>query len=320
MGTKGRILVTGCSGLVGTHLVKKLEDYGYSVVGVDLKYSKELPDSDRFIFQDMDLRDSDEVNVLFDHYNFNGVINAFGIKGSPIRAKEKPLDFLEPSIKVNTNIIDNSHKHNCWLVFMSSVGVYEPAEEFVEDSVWNTLPSPNDWFPSWSKRIPELYLEAYKVQHGYDKWTIVRPANIFGEYDNFGEGATVIGATCRKIYDSDGEIEAWGDGTPTRDFIYAGDVANGCIKCFEDKLHITTNLGSGEEISIKRMIETVSKVSGKEININWDTSKPNGDMRRKMSTKIQEEYGLLPKLGFEQGIKNTYKHYEEKRQNISNGS
>ena len=68
------------------------------------------------------------------------------------------------------------------------------------------------------------------------------------------------------------------------------------------------------------MIETVSKVSGKEININWDTSKPNGDMRRKMSTKIQEEYGLLPKLGFEQGIKNTYKHYEEKRQNISNGS
>ena len=70
MTTKGRILVTGCSGLVGTHLVHKLLDYGYSVVGVDLKYSKQLPDDDKFIFQNVDLRDSDEVNVLFDHYEF----------------------------------------------------------------------------------------------------------------------------------------------------------------------------------------------------------------------------------------------------------
>jgi len=309
----GSILVTGCSGLVGTHLVHKLLEKDYYVVGVDLYKSDNLPTHDKFTFHNIDLRDPYDVNVLFSQHQFGGVVNAFGIKGSPIKAKENPVDFLEPSIKVNTNIIDNCVKRKIWLVFMSSVGVYEPAEEFVEDTVWKTLPSPNDWFPSWSKRIPELYLEAHKVQHGYDKWTIVRPANIFGEYDNFGDGATVIGATCRKVYESDGEIEAWGDGTPTRDFIYAGDVADGCIKCLEDKLHITTNLGSGEEISIKRMIETVAKVSGKEIKINWDTSKPNGDMRRRMSTKIQEQFGLLPKLGFEQGIKRTYEHYEKNR-------
>ena len=309
----GRILVTGCSGLVGTHVVEKLLEKNYAVQGIDIVDMKKRISDNRFHFSKCDLRESDEVTAIFDTWEFDGVINCFGIKGSPIRAKEKPLDFLEPSIKVNTNIIENSHKHNCWLVFMSSVGVYEPAEEFVEDTVWKTLPSPNDWFPSWSKRIPELYLEAHKVQHGYDKWTIVRPANIFGEYDNFGEGATVIGATCRKVYESDGEIEAWGDGTPTRDFIYAGDVADGCIKCLEDKLHITTNLGSGEEISIKRMIETVAKVSGKEIKIKWDTSKPNGDMRRRMSTKIQEQFGLLPKLGFEEGIKETYNYYKKKR-------
>jgi len=309
----GSILVTGCSGLVGTHLVHKLLEKDYYVVGVDLYKSDNLPTHDKFTFNNIDLRDPYDVNVLFSQHQFGGVVNAFGIKGSPIKAKENPVDFLEPSIKVNTNIIDNCVKRKIWLVFMSSVGVYEPAEEFIEDTVWKTLPSPNDWFPSWSKRIPELYLEAHKVQHGYDKWTIVRPANIFGEYDNFGDGATVIGATCRKVYDAVDEIEAWGDGTPTRDFIYAGDVADGCIKCYEDKLHITTNLGSGEEISIKRMIETVAKVSGKEIKINWDTSKPNGDMRRRMSTKIQEQFGLLPKLGFEEGIKLTYKHYEKNR-------
>lgn len=310
----GSILVTGCSGLVGTHVVQKLLDNNHSsIIGVDIKESEYLPASDRFDFIKLDLRDSNAVQNLFDKYQFDGVINAFGIKGSPIRAKERPLDFLEPSLKVNMNIIENSFRLKSWLVFMSSVGVYEPAEEFIEDTVWKTLPSPNDWFPSWSKRVPELYLEAYKVQYGWEDWTIVRPANIFGEYDNFGENATVIGATCRKVYESDGEIEAWGDGTPTRDFIYAGDVADGCVKCLEYKLHITTNLGSGEEISIKRMIETVADASGKEIKINWDTSKPNGDMRRRMSTKIQKEFGLLPKLGFEQGIKLTYQHYEKNR-------
>jgi GDP-L-fucose synthase len=196
---------------------------------------------------------------------------------------------------------------------MSSVGVYEPAEEFIEDTVWKTLPSENDWFPSWSKRIPELYLQAYKVQHKWDNWSIVRPANIFGEYDNFGEGSTVIASTIKKVYDAVNQIEAWGDGTPTRDFIYAGDVADACIKCLEDKLHITSNLGSGEDISIKRMIETISKISGKDIQIKWDTTKPNGDMKRKMNTDLQAQYGLLPKLGFEEGLKVTYKYYEKNR-------
>ena len=305
------VLVTGCSGLVGTYVSHILVQKGYRVIGIDIKFSKFLPTEELFHFENIDIRNTDKINILFEHYKFDSVINSFGIKGSPIMAKEKPLAFLEPSIKGNINIIENSHKHNCWLVFMSSVGVYEPAEEFVEDTVWKTLPSPNDWFPSWSKRIPELYLEAHKVQHGYDRWTIVRPANIFGEYDNFGEGATVIGATCRKVYDAIDEIEAWGDGTPTRDFIYADDVAESCVKCFENEIHDVVNLGSGEEITIKRMIETVAKVSGKDIKINWDTSKPNGDMKRRMSTKKQMELGLRTKHGFEEGIKRTYNHYKE---------
>jgi GDP-L-fucose synthase len=308
-----QILVTGSSGLVGTHLVNKLLNKGYKVIGVDFKQPTTIIDSKNFTFVSFDLRSEIDVNSLFNKFKFDGVINSFGIKGSPIRAKENPLDFLEPSIKVNTNIIDNCFKHKSWLVFMSSVGVYEPAEEFVEDTVWKTLPSENDWFPSWSKRIPELYLQAYKVQHKWDNWSIVRPANIFGEYDNFGEGSTVIASTIKKVYDAVNEIEAWGDGTPTRDFIYAGDVADACIKCLEDKLHITSNLGSGEDISIKRMIETISEISGKDIQIKWDTTKPNGDMKRKMNTDLQAQYGLLPKLGFEEGLKVTYKYYEKNR-------
>lgn len=308
-----KILVTGSSGLVGTHLIEKLLNKGYEVIGVDFNPSVKAIDNQNFKFISFDLRNQTDVTLLFNDFKFDGVINAFGIKGSPIKALESPLDFLEPSIKVNTNIIDNCFKHNSWLVFMSSVGVYPTAETFVEDDVWKSMPSKNDWYPSWSKRIPELYLEAYKIQYKWEGWSIVRPANIFGEYDNFGAGSTVIASTIKKVYEADNEIEAWGDGTPTRDFIYAGDVADACIKCLEDRLHITSNLGSGEDISIKRMIETVSEVSGKNIQIKWDTTKPNGDMKRKMDTTIQSQYGLLPKLGFEEGIKVTYEYYEKNR-------
>ena len=308
-----KILVTGSSGLVGTHLIEKLLSKGYEVIGVDFNPPVKTIDNQNFKFISFDLRNQTDVTLLFNDFKFDGVINAFGIKGSPVKALESPLDFLEPSIKVNTNIIDNCFKHKSWLVFMSSVGVYPTAETFVEDDMWKAMPSKNDWYPSWSKRIPELYLEAYKIQYKWEGWSIVRPANIFGEYDNFGEGSTVIASTIRKVSEADDEIEAWGDGTPTRDFIYAGDVADACIKCLEDRLHITSNLGSGEDISIKRMIETVSKVSGKDIQIKWDTTKPNGDMKRKMDTTIQSQYGLLPKLGFEEGIKVTYEYYEKNR-------
>ncbi len=306
----GKILVTGCSGLVGTHTANKLVEKGYEVVGVDIKTSEFLPKKN-FELILMDLRDADDVSVLFDQFKFDGVINSFGIKGSPIRVQTKPIEYLEPSIKVNVNIIDNCVKHDCWLVYMSSVGVYEPAEVFIEDTVWSTFPSKKDWYGGWSKRIPELYLEAYKVQEGYDKYTIVRPANIFGEYDNFGEGSTAIASTIKKVFEATNEIVSWGDGSPTRDFIYGGDVADASIKCFEERLHITSNLGSGEEISIKEMIQTVIEVSGKDIKINWDSSKPNGDARRLMSTDIQKQFGLLPKLGFKEGIKNTYNFYSE---------
>ena len=272
------------------------------------------------MFYQMDITDSNAIDTLFNQYNFDSVINCFGIKGSPIRAKERPLDFLTPSVKGNINIIENCFKHDSFLVFLSSVGVYEPAEEFVEDTVWKTLPSINDWFPSWSKRIPELFLEAYKTQHNWTKYCILRPANIFGEHDNYGDESTVIASTVRKIYNVEdgGEIEAWGDGSPTRDFIYANEVATACLKCSEWGKHLISNIGSGEEISIKRMIETVAKVSGKSITIKWDVSKPNGDMKRRMNTEIQSKYGLLPETNFEHGIKFTYEFYKEQMKNEKN--
>jgi GDP-L-fucose synthase len=280
------------------------------VIGVDI--NEPNISTKRFSFEKMDLTKEDNISNILNKYSPDVVINAFGIKGSPIRAKTKPVDFLYPSFKINTELIHQCYKRDIWLVFMSSVGVYAPAEKFVEDDVWKTLPSEHDWFPSWSKRTGELLLEAYKVQYGYDKWSIIRPANIFGEYDDFSGNGTVISSTIKKIYEATDSIEAWGDGSPIRDFVYAGDVADAILKLYTDKIHTTINFGAGEEITIKQMIETLIKISKKPISINWDSSKPNGDLRRQMDITKQTEIGLLPVLGFEKALEITYDYYINK--------
>jgi GDP-L-fucose synthase len=304
-----KILITGCNGLVGIHLVKKCIENGYDVVGVDkTNPSAHLSDLN-FKYYNLDLTIEENIKNVFEFEKPDVVFNCFGIKGSPLKAKTQPVDFLYPSFKINTEIINQCAKNNIYLCFVSSVGVYAPADKFVEDSVWKTLPSEADWFPSWSKRMGEILLESYKVQYGYNNWSIIRPANIFGEYDDFGGNGTVIATQCKKISEATNQIDAWGDGTPIRDFVYAGDVADAILDLYERDLHTTINFGAGEEITIKSMIEELIKISGKDICINWDTSKPNGDMRRQMDTTKQIELNLLPKLGFKEALEITYNHY-----------
>lgn len=314
------ILITGSSGLVGTHLVKKCLDLGFKVIGVDLKQNIDIIDNQNFTYIEKDLSIGGAVEEIFKEYQFDAVFNTFGIKGSPMRAKNQPVDFLYPSFKINTEIINQCAQKDIWLIFVSSVGVYAPAEKFVEDTVWSTLPSEADWFPSWSKRMGELLLQACKVQYGYKKWSIIRPANIFGEYDDFSGNGTVIASTIKKVYEASDKIVAWGDGTPVRDFVYAGDVADSIIDLYRKEVNEIVNFGAGEEITIKQMIETIIKMSGKNLTIEWDPSKPNGDIRRQMDTTKQTQLGLLPKLGFENAIYQTYNHYVNTKKMINKTS
>jgi GDP-L-fucose synthase len=305
-----KVLVTGCSGLVGVHLIKKSLEKGYEVVGVDInEKSIHLKDYD-FKFYKLDLTKEENIKMLFEFESPDVVYNSFGIKGSPIKAKEYPVDFLYPSFKINTEIINQCNERNIWLIFVSSVGVYSPSEKFIEDDVWKSLPSEHDWYPSWSKRMGEILLEAYKIQHGYQKWAIIRPANIFGEYDDFSGNGTVISTMIKKVNDSEnGVIEAWGDGSPVRDFVYAGDVADAIISLYEKNHHVTINFGSGVEISIKDLITLIIQISRKNIDIIWNNEKPNGDLKRLMDVTKQKEFDLLPKLGLEKALKLTYNHY-----------
>jgi GDP-L-fucose synthase len=305
-----KVLITGCSGLVGVHLVKKSLEIGYEVVGVDINdKSIHLKDYD-FKFYKLDLTKEENIKMLFEYETPDVVYNSFGIKGSPIRAKESPVDFLYPSFKINTEIINECSKRKIWLIFVSSVGVYSPSEKFIEDDVWKSLPSEHDWYPSWSKRMGEILLDAYKIQYGYQNWAIIRPANIFGEYDDFSGNGTVISTTIKKVHESKNNIiEAWGDGSPVRDFVYAGDVADAIISLYQNKTHVTINFGSGVEISIKDLITLIIQISRKPIDIMWNNEKPNGDLKRLMDVTKQKEFDLLPKLGIEKALELTYNHY-----------
>lgn len=309
-----KVLLTGCSGLVGTFLLSELlrSNFDYEVVGVDLKepiIKYNTLYQNRFKYLNLDLTEDGVISKLFNDNKFDVVINTFGIKGSPIKAKTQPVDFLYPSIKINTEIINQCAKRNIWLVYVSSVGVYSPSEKFIEDDVWKTLPSEHDWFPSWSKRMGEMLLEAYKVQYGYNKWSIIRPANIFGDYDDYSGNGTVISSTIKKIWESTDSIECWGDGSPIRDFVYGQDVAIAIKKMMDEEIHDIVNFGSGIEISIKSVVEELVKISGKNLDIKWDVTKPNGDLRRQMDTTKQEKYGLMPTTPFNVALAKTYFFY-----------
>lgn len=303
------VLITGCNGLVGSYLRDLCLDKGWKVIGVDRNSTKRITTNFNYRFKKLDLLVEQNIIDLFNNEKYDVVFNCFGIKGSPIKAKNNPVDFLYPSFKINTEIINQCYLNDVWLVFVSSVGVYSPAEKFSEDDVWKTLPSESDWFPSWSKRMGELLLESYRVQYGYNKWTIIRPANIFGEYDDFSGNGTLISTMVKKVYESSGQIEAWGDGTPIRDFVYGKDVALSLIKLYEKGVNDIVNCGSGVELSIKEVIDEIIKASGKSVSVKWDASKPNGDLRRLMDITKQEIYGILPETNFSDAIRNVYNHY-----------
>jgi len=194
-----------------------------------------------------------------------------------------------------------------WFLYTSSVGVYHPAEVFIEDDVWKTFPSENDWFAGWAKRIGEMNVEAYVKQYDWNKCSIVRPANVYGLYDNFGKWSMVVPSLIKKAMEND-VLEVWGDGSPIRDLIYADDVARGMIHMVTNKVTEPVNLGSGTGVTIKEVADIIADYFGKEIR--WDATKPMGDMKRLMSTERAESYGFIPKVSLQDGIKKTIEWYE----------
>ena len=267
-------------------------------------------------FHKVDLTNFDECLHITKSVDF--VFNLVGIKCSPKMCFENPADIIGPMLQFNTNMLEAAMINNIeWYLYTSSVGVYHPSDIMSEDDVWKTFPSENDKLPGWSKRIGELQAEGYKIQHDWDKVSIVRPANVYGNWDNFDlNNSMVIPSLIRKGEEAGkgGIINVWGDGTPIRDFIHARDVARGMIFAVENKITEPLNLGCGEGVTIKEIAQIISDLF--ESEIEFDTSKPNGDKIRLLDMERIYSKGFELSISIEDGIKETIDWYLNNKSNL----
>jgi GDP-L-fucose synthase len=299
-----KVLVTGGSGMIGRQLVNLLLDRGAQITIADLNEMSDLPKGVDFV--KTNLLYFDQCESICDGKDF--VFNLVGIKCSPKVTMEQPADIMGPMLQFNTNMLEAAMKSNIqWYLYTSTVGVYSPSEVLFEDDVWNGFPSKNDWYGGWAKRIGELQCEAYSKQYGEGKCSIVRPANVYGPYDNFDlKNAMVVPSLIRKAHEND-VIEVWGDGSPIRDFIHAKDVARGMIFAVENKITEPINLGSGSGVTIKELSEIVSSYFKK--SIKWSPDKPSGDAKRVFSMSRANSYGFYPEISIRDGIESTIDWY-----------
>jgi len=295
-----KVLVTGGAGMIGRQLVNLLVEKGAQVTIADLNQPTDLPEGVDFIQANLLYFDQCE-NICS---GMDYVFNLVGIKCSPKVTMEQPADIMGPMMQFNTNMLEAAMKANVkWYLYTSTVGVYTPAEVFYEDDVWKGSPSPNDWYGGWAKRMGELQCEAYAKQYGEGKCSIVRPANVYGPYDNFDlKNAMVVPSLIRKAHENE-VLDVWGDGSPIRDFIHAKDVARGMMFAVENKITQPLNLGSGTGVTIKELAETVANYFGKPIQ--WSPEKPSGDARRIFSMERANSYGFYPEVSIKEGVEST---------------
>lgn len=303
-----KILVTGGTGLIGRPLVEMLLENGAQVTVVSLDDPARAPKGSCFIKADLRelstcLRVCREMEIVF---------HLAGVKGSPAMTAQKPASFFVPILMFNTNMMEAARR--CRVdryLYTSTVGVYGPAEVFHEDDVWKTFPSPNDRIGGWAKRMGELQAEAYRIEYNWKNISIVRPANVYGPFDNFDtNNAMVIPSLIRRVVGGESPLKVWGDGTPRRDFIHARDCARGMMLMVEKGINEPVNLGSGSGVTIREVAETIAQLAPNgPVPIVWDKTKPAGDACRMMDMTRARSYGFECKIPLADGIRETIGWY-----------
>jgi len=307
-----KVLVTGGSGMIGRQLVSLLLEREADVYIADLNEPVNMPNNIKFL--KVDLKEFSSCKSICQGMDY--IFSLVGIKASPKICLEKPASIMGPMMQFNTNMLEAAMLANVkWYLYTSTVGVYHPAEILREDDVWQTYPSKNDWFGGWAKRMGELQIEAYARQNGQNNCSIVRPANVYGPYDNYDlANAMVIPSLIRKA-EENSTLEVWGDGSQIRDFIYAEDVARGMLFAVENKINNPLNLGSGSGVAISEIAEIVASRFFKEIV--YKTDAVTGDPIRILDMDRAKSFGFTHKYSLKEGINKTIDWYLENKNLIN---
>ena len=300
------ILVTGGNGFLGSRLVKMLKEKNPKKITI--------PDSKKHDLRNVDNCKSvlEDIDVVF---HLAAKVGGIGLNQS------KPGELFYDNLMMGVNLIEESRKNNVEkfisLGTICSYPKFTPIP-FKEENIWDGYPEETNAPYGLAKKMLLVQSNAYKEQYGFRSITVF-PTNLYGPGDNFNDNSShVIPALIKKIQNAiksnHDSIVLWGDGTPTRDFLFVDDAAKGIILA-ADKYEKTEplNLGSGEEISINHLAQLIMKIMNVNLKIKFDTTKPNGQPRRCIDTeKAKNEIGFIPKTSLDVGLKQTIDWYLNK--------
>jgi GDP-L-fucose synthase len=310
MNKNSKIFVAGHKGLVGSALIKKLIKNGFTNLLIKTK-------------EELDLRNQLDVKYFFDRekpeYVFLSAAKVGGIGWN----KMCPAEFIYDNLQIQNNIIHSSYVNNIKkLLFLGSACIYpkitpQPIKE--EYLMTNELEPTNEGY-ALSKIVGLKMCQYYNKQYGFDAISLM-PANLYGINDNFNiDKCHVIPALIRKFIDAKENnypsITCFGDGTPTREFLYADDLADACLFLMENyNSSDIINVGSGIEVSIKDLAELIKIKIGFKGDIIWDTTKPNGTPLRKLCNKKINSLGWSSTTTLESGLSKTIDWYLTNKNN-----
>ena len=306
MNPNSRVFVAGHKGLVGSAIVRNLKQRGYNNISSS--------PSDHW-----DLRKRDDVDRFFRINNPEYVFLAAAKVGGIHANSTYPAEFIYDNLMIQNNVIDAAYHNGVKkLMVLGSSCIYprlakQPMKE--EELLTSELEPTNDAY-AVAKIAGLRMARAYRQQYGFNAISLM-PTNLYGPGDNFHpENSHVMPALIRRFHEAEKsdapKVTCWGDGSAMREFLHVDDLAEACYVCMQDydeDYHI--NVGTGEDVTIKELTETIVDVVGYAGEVEWDTSKPNGTPRKLLNVDKIHKLGWKHKIGLREGIVSTYRWYME---------
>ena len=302
-----KVFVAGSQGLVGSAIVRNLKAKNYNQIYWVRR-------------KNCDLRNRVQVDQYFEQSKPEYVFLAAAKVGGILGNKNHPAEFIYDNLMIQSNVIDAAYRNGVKkLVFLGSSCIYpkEPKIPITEDQLLaGPLETSNDAY-AIAKIAGMRMCRAYRQQYGFNAVSVM-PCNLYGPYDNYDlENCHVLPAMMSRFHGSleksaHWQLKMWGDGTPKREFLHVDDLAEACytvMQKYDEDGHI--NIGTGEDVTIKELAETIKDVVGYQHPIYWDTDKPNGTMRKVLNVDRIKSLGWTPKIKLREGIESTYEWYKQ---------
>lgn len=305
--TGKRILVTGGAGFLGKQVIQQLCAAGADPNKITVPRSR-----------DCDLRVMDNCQRAADQQDV--IIHLAAHVGGIGLNREKPAELFYDNLMMGAQLIHAAYQAGVQkFVCVGTICAYPKFTPvpFKEDDLWNGYPEETNAPYGVAKKALLVQLQSYRQQYGFDGIYLL-PVNLYGPEDNFDPHSShVIPALIRKVHEAqqrgDKQIPVWGDGSPTREFLYSEDAARGIVMAtqyYSDSEPV--NLGTGYEISIKDLITLICNLMDYDGEIVWETDKPNGQPRRCLDTeRAKQAFGFTAQVGFEEGLQNTINWYRQ---------